>query len=177
MDCIDSINIQLKNKFKLKDLGDLKFFLGIELSKSKIGIFICQCHYVLSLHEDCGMLACKPFVVHMLPNLHLHNNSGTPIADPATYRHLIGRLLYLTISRPDISYTVHKLSLFVSKPFTEHMAAANILLRYLKHTVGQGILFKSASDCNIHAYVDADWGSCMDTRRSTIGFCIFLGNL
>jgi len=56
------------------------------------------------------------------------------------------------------------------------MAAANILLRYLKHTPGQGILFKSASDCNVHAYVDADWGSCMDTRRSTTGFCIFLGN-
>jgi len=176
IDCIDVVNIQLKNKFKLKDLGDLKFFLDIELSKSKTGIFMCQRHYVLSLLEDCGMLACKPSVIPMLPNLHLHNNFGTPIADPAIYRRLIGRLLYLTISRPDICYIVHKLSQFVSKPYTEHMADVNLLLRYLKHTPGQGILFKSTSDCNVHAYVDADWGSYMDTHRSTTGFCIFLGN-
>ena len=137
---------------------------------------MCQRHYVLSLLEYCGMLACKPFAIPMLPNLHLHNNYGTPIADPAIYRRLIGRLLYLTISRPDICYIVHKLSQFVSKPYTEHMADVNLLLRYLKHTPGQGILFKSTSDCNVHAYVDADWGSYMDTHRSTTGFCIFLGN-
>jgi len=97
---------------------------------------MCQRHYVLSLLEYCGMLACKPFAIPMLPNLHLHNNYGTPIADPAIYRRLIGRLLYLTISRPYICYIVHKLSQFVSKPCTEHMAVANLLLRYLKHTPG-----------------------------------------
>nr|KYP31168.1 Retrovirus-related Pol polyprotein from transposon TNT 1-94 [Cajanus cajan] len=122
------------------------------------------------------MLACKPSAVPMESNLKLHTNSGSPLADPGSYRRLVGRLLYLTISRPDICYTVHKLSQFVANPHSEHMNAAHMLLRYLKHTVGQGILFKATFDTKLHAYVDADWGSCLDSRRSTTGFCIFLGN-
>ena len=64
----------------------------------------------------------------------------------------------------------------ISNPYTNHMHAANMLLRYLKHTIGQGILFRANSDTKLHAYVDADWGSCPESRRSTTGFCIFLGN-
>nr|KYP64543.1 hypothetical protein KK1_019143 [Cajanus cajan] len=124
----------LHQHFKLKDLGDLKFLLGLELSKSKSGIFMC------------------------------------------VYRRLIGRLLYLTISRPDISYTSHKLGQFIFDPHSGHMDAAHMLLRYLKHTVGRGILFKTNSDTKLHAYLDADWGSYIDSRRSTTGFCVFLGN-
>ena len=173
---INSAKIMLQQYFKLKDLGDLKFFLGLELSRSQVGIFMCQRHYTMSILEDTGMLACKPSTVHMEADLKLNAESGSQLPDPETYRRLIGRLLYLTISRPDICYTVHKLSQFVSDPRSGHMNAANILLRYLKHTAGQGILFKAKLDTSIHAYVDADWGSCIDSRKSTIGYCIFLGN-
>jgi len=83
MDCMHFVYHHLQNTFKLKDLNDLKLFLGIELSKSKNGIFMCQCLNILSLVEDCGMLACKSFIVHMLPNLHLHNTSNTPIDNPS----------------------------------------------------------------------------------------------
>jgi len=85
-------------------------------------------------------------------------------------------LLYLTISRLDICYCVHKLSQFVSNPYTNHMHAANMLLWYLKHTVGQGTLFRANSDTKLHAYVDADWESCPEIRISTTSFYIFLGN-
>nr|KYP41264.1 Copia protein [Cajanus cajan] len=166
----------LQQHFKLKDLGDLKFFLGLELSKSQEGIYLCQRHYALAILEDSGMLACKPSAIPMEANLKLHAESGTKLQDPSIYRRLIGRLLYLTISRPDICYAVHKLSQFVSNPHTDHMNAATLLLRYLKHTAGQGILFKANSDTRLHAYVDADWGTCSDSRRSTTGFCVFLGN-
>nr|KYP66808.1 Retrovirus-related Pol polyprotein from transposon TNT 1-94 [Cajanus cajan] len=171
---IEFAKIMLHHHFKLKDLGDLKFFLGLELSKSQAGIFMCQRHYTMSILEDCGMLACKPSAIPMEENLKLHTDSGSPLADPGSYRRLVERLLYLTISRPDIYYIVHKLSQFVANPHFEHMNAAHMLLRYLKHTTGQGILFKATSDTKLHAYVEADWGSCLDSRRSTTGFLYFL---
>jgi len=122
------------------------------------------------------MLACKPSSIPMETNNKLTANSGTKLVHPGSYRRLIDRLLYLTISKPDICYCVHKLSQFVSNPYTNHMHAANIFLQYLKHIAGQGILFRANSDAKLHAYVDADWGSCPKSRRSTTGFCIFLGN-
>ncbi|XP_020219731.1 uncharacterized protein LOC109802735 [Cajanus cajan] len=112
----------------------------------------------------------------MEASLKLHVESGTKLSNPGVYRRLIGRLLYLTISRPDISYTSHKLGQFIFDPHSGHMDAAHMLLRYLKHTVGRGILFKTNSDTKLHAYLDADWGSYIDSRRSTTGFCVFLGN-
>ncbi|XP_029127784.1 uncharacterized protein LOC114916044 [Cajanus cajan] len=173
---ITSVKDMLHQYFKLKDLGDLKFFLSLELSKSKSRIFMCQRHYTFSILEDCGMLACKPSIVPMEASLKLHAESSVKLSDPGVYRRLIGRLLYLTISRPDISYTIHKLSQFVSDPHSGHMDAAHMLLRYLKHTTSQGILFKANSDTKIHVYVDADWGSYVDSRRSTTGYCVFFGN-
>nr|KYP48208.1 hypothetical protein KK1_030092 [Cajanus cajan] len=112
----------------------------------------------------------------MEANLKLHTKSRTKLLDPGIYRRLIGRLLYLTISRSDICYTIHKLSQFVYNPHLDHMNALNVLLIYLKHTAGQGVLFEANSDTRLHAYVDANWGSCIDSRRSTTSFCIFLGN-
>nr|KYP57115.1 Retrovirus-related Pol polyprotein from transposon TNT 1-94 [Cajanus cajan] len=122
------------------------------------------------------MLACKPSVVPMEANLKLHTESGTKLPNLGIYKRLIGRLLYLTISRLDICYVVHKLSQFVSNPLSDHMNVVNVLLRYLKNTAGQGFLFKANSNTRLHAYVGADWGSYIDSRRSTTGFCIFLGN-
>jgi len=173
---INFAKFMLQHYFKLKYLGDLKFFLGLELPRSQVGIFMCQRHYTMSILEDTRMLACKPSTVPMEADLKLNAESGSQLADPGTYRRLIGRLLYLTISRPDICYTVHKLSQFVFDPRSGHINAANILLRYLKHTAGQGILFKATLDTSLHAYVDADWGSCIDSRKSTTGYCICLGN-
>ena len=137
---------------------------------------MCQRHYTLSILEDCGMLACKPSSIPMEAHNKLTANSGTKLVDPGSYRRLVGRLLYLTISRLDICYYVHKLSQFVSNPCTNHMHAANMLLWYLKNTASQGILFRANSDTKLHAYVDADWGSCPESKRSTTEFCIFLEN-
>lgn len=113
----------------------------------------------------------------MTPHLKLSAISGTPLsADNASYyRRLIGRLLYLQISRPDICFSVHKLSQFIAKPTTAHLAAAHHLLWYLKGSAGQGILLRKSPSFQLKAFVDADWGSCLDTRRSVTGFCIFLG--
>ncbi|KAL4010514.1 hypothetical protein IC575_030011 [Cucumis melo] len=112
----------------------------------------------------------------MVPSLRLSTTSGIALddEDASSYIRLIGRLLYLQISRPNISYCVHKLSQFLAKPHTEHIIAAHHLLRYLKGTSGQGIMLWASKEFNIKVFVDSDWGCCLDTRKSITGFCIFL---
>lgn len=92
-----------------------------------------------------------------------------------SYRELIGRLLYLTITRPDITFAVHRLSQFLSAPTDVHLHAAHHVLRYLKSNPGQGLFYPADSDLCLNAFTDADWATCLDTRRSVTGFCIYLG--
>lgn len=173
---LSSLQTYLHTKFKLKDLGRLKYFLGIEIARAPTGIVLSQRQYTLQLLEDTGYLACKPTPVPMDPKIRLSASTGEPLADAASYRRLIGRLLYLTLSRPDITYAVHKLSQFMARPRTPHLQAAHHLLRYLKNSPGQGLFLPASSQLQLKAFSDADWGACPDTRRSTTGFCIFLGN-
>ena len=112
----------------------------------------------------------------MDPNLKLSLSDGEPLEDITKYRRLIGRLSYLTLSRPDIAFTVNKLSQFVSKPHTSHLNAVHHLLKYLKTAPGQGLFFPAKTSLTLTAYADADWGNCIDTRKSTSGYCVFLGD-
>lgn len=96
--------------------------------------------------------------------------------DTTTYRRIIGRLLYLQISRPDICCAVHKLSQFLQAPTSAHLIATHHLLKYIKGTSCQGVMLKPTTSFQLRAFVDADWATCLNTRRSVPGFCIFLGN-
>ena len=173
---ITNVQLSLQNLFKLKVLGNLKYFLGLEIASSKEGICLSQRNYTLSLLEDTGFADSKPASLPMDPNLKLNTVDGEPLPDDGQYRRMIGRLLYLTISRPDIAFAVNKLSQYMSAPRSPHLDALHHLLRYLKTSPGQGLLFSASSPLSLKAYADADWGSCLDTRRSTTGHCVFLGD-
>ena len=108
----------------------------------------------------------------MDPTTKLNASNKDILYDATPYKRLIGRLLYLTISRLDITFSIHKQSQFMAKPTINHMNATNHLIKYLKGSPGKGIMLPKVQDFSINAFVDADWGSCLDTRRSVTGFCV-----
>ena len=111
----------------------------------------------------------------MDPNLKLSQDDGDLIEDPTSYRRLIGKLLYLTITSPDLSYYVNCLSQFLAAPRKPHLQAVFRILQYIKRTPSQVLFFSSNSKVQLKAFADSDWASCLDTRRSIYGFCVFLG--
>ena len=109
-------------------------------------------------------------------DLKLRPKDGTPLADPTQYRHIVGSLVYLTITRPDIAHVVHMLSQFVSTPTSVHYGHLLRVLRYLRGTRSRCLLYASDSPLQLHAYSDATWASDPIDRCSTTGYCILLGS-
>ena len=165
----------LNSCFHIKDLGPLKYFLGIEVARSPQGLFLCQRKYTLEIIEECGLLGSKPVDFPMEANHKLALANSTLLENPTRYRRLVGRLIYLTITRPELCYAVHILSQFMQAPKEAHMEAARRVLRYLKGTPGQGLLLKADSDLQVYAFCDSDWGACPLTRRSLTGYFVTIG--
>ena len=120
---------------------------------------------------DIGGLRPTKFLVEY--NIALTQRDGELLTDPSQYRRLVGRLIYLTITRPDLVYAVHILSQFMDKPRIPYLEAAHKVLRYLKQTPGQGLLLPSKGTLQLRAFCDADWARCKDTRRSITFFFFF----
>ncbi|KAK6158833.1 hypothetical protein DH2020_006147 [Rehmannia glutinosa] len=144
----------LHKVFALKDLGDLHYFLGIEVSYTSDGMLLSQ--------EKC---ICE-----------LLEKAGQPMMDGQLYRRIVGGLQYATITRPGIAFSVNKVSQYMQNPLDTHWKAIKRILRYLVDTIDQGVLFSAKSPLTLKAFSDVDWGSDIDDRKSTTGYCVFLGD-
>lgn len=171
---ISSLKSFLHTQFHTKDLGMLKYFLGVEVTRSKTGIFLSQRKYVLDLLTETGKLGSKPCSAPMTPNMRL-TGDGELMEDPKKFRRLVGKLNYLTVTRPDIAYSISVVSQFMSSPTVHHWAALEQILCYLKGAPRRGILYANHGHIRIECFSDADWAGSKVDRRSISGYCVFVG--
>lgn len=139
---IKALKEQLQQTFEVKDLGQMRYFLGMEVAKSKEGILISQRKYTLDLLKETGKLGCRPASTPLEPNWKVSVNGTEKEVDKERYQRLVGRLIYLSLTRPDISYATSKVSQYRHSPHGKHLDAIYHILRYLKGTPGKGILLK-----------------------------------
>ncbi|XP_059629524.1 uncharacterized mitochondrial protein AtMg00810-like [Cornus florida] len=167
----------LSREFEMKDLGPLRYFLGIEVSQSNKGIFTSQRKYALDLLQEISMTACQPAETPVEEGLKLCVESNPVPANKGRYQRLVGRLMYLAYMRPDLAYALSIVSQFMHDPGERHMNVVMQILRYLKSNPGKGVLFtKNVGYQNIDTYTDADWAGAIDNRRSTSGYFTFVGD-
>ncbi|KAM1069409.1 hypothetical protein ACFX13_001358 [Malus domestica] len=164
----------LQQRFAIKDLGVLRYFLGIEMATSHKGFFLNQRKYVLDLLKESNMSDAKPVPTPLDIKLKV-SLEGQSLPNISYYQRLVGKLIYLTITRPDITYAVSIVSQFMHSPTMEHFNLVKRILRYLKGSVGRGIIMKKNANTQITGYCDADWAGNSIDRKSTTGFCTFVG--
>ncbi|KAF7833216.1 putative mitochondrial protein [Senna tora] len=165
---IQQVRANLSVRFQMKELGELKHFLGLEVDRSKEGLFLCQQKYARDLLHKFGMLDCKPIATPMEVNAKLCSAEGKNLEDVTMYRQLVGSLIYLTLTRPDITY-VGVVSRFMQSPKKPHLEAVRRILRYVKGTLDYGMFYRKGPSCKLKGYSDADYAGDCDTRRSTTG--------
>ena len=164
----------LARSFEVKDLGHLHYFLGIEVAYSTQGIYLSQRKYALDLLKETRMMDCQPAATPIEQNHKIQADCGKPV-DKMRFQRLVGRLIYLSHTRPDIAYAVSIVSRYMHDPRTGHMNAISRILRYLKGCPGKGILFSNHGHLNVEGFSDADWAGSIDDRKSTSGYCVFVG--
>jgi histone deacetylase 1/2 len=165
----------LQGEFAMTDMGQLHHFLGISVTRSAKGMFLSQRQYTLDILERAGMCACKPCSTPV--DLHSKLSAdGPPVGDATQYRSLAGALQYLTFTRPDIAFAVQHICLYMHDPREPHLAALKRILRYLQGTSTLGLTLRRSLPTELVVYTDADWAGCPDTRRSTSGYAVFLGD-
>ena len=171
---ISSLKSFLQSQFYTKDLGMLRYFLGIEVMRNKHEIFLSQRKYVLDLLSENGKLEVKPCSSPMVLGIHF-TREGKTFENLEKYRRLVGKLNYLTVTRPDIVHSVSGVSEYMSSPTVDHWVAVEQILCYLKGAPGRGILYSNPGHNRLECFTDADWAGYKGDKRSTSEYCVFVG--
>ncbi|GJY75492.1 retrovirus-related pol polyprotein from transposon TNT 1-94 [Tanacetum coccineum] len=164
------------SKFKMSMMGKISFFLGLQIFQNPRGIFINQSKYALESLKKYGFDSCDPVDTPMVEKSKLDEDKGGKAVDPSHYRGMIGTLLYLTASRPDLQFAICMCARYQALPTEKHLNAVKRIFRYLKGTVNRGLWYPKDSSIALTAFADADHAGCQDTRRSTSGSMQFLGD-
>ncbi|RVW36389.1 Retrovirus-related Pol polyprotein from transposon RE1 [Vitis vinifera] len=173
---VERLKKVLATEFKVKDLGQMRYFLGMEVARSRKGISISQRKYVLDLLTETGMLGCKPSDTPIKARNKMESD-GKPV-DRERYQRLVGRLIYLSHTRPNIAFAISVVSQYMHSLKESHLEAVYKILRYLKGSPGRGLFFKKSDSKKVEIYTDVDWAGSANDKRSTTGYCTYVwGNL
>nr|GFC36053.1 retrovirus-related Pol polyprotein from transposon TNT 1-94 [Tanacetum cinerariifolium] len=163
------------SKFKMSMMEKISFFLGLQISQNPRGIFINQSKYALESLKKYGFESCDPVDTPMVEKSKLDEDREGKAVDPSHYRGMIGTLLYLTASRPDLQFAICMCARYQARPTEKHVHAVKRIFRYIRGTVNRGLWYPKDSSVALTAFADADHARCQDTRRSTSGSVQFLG--
>ncbi|CAN0920234.1 Retrovirus-related Pol polyprotein from transposon TNT 1-94 [Linum grandiflorum] len=172
---IEEFKRAMMSEFEMTDLGLMKYFLGIQVKQKPGDIFISQEKYTEDMMKRFHMATCKPIATPMALNEKLQQDDGVKKVDGKIYRSLVGSLIYLTHTRPDICHSVSLISRFMNEPSKLHFAAAKRILRYLQGTKQMGLRYKKEEGSKLTGYTDSDWAGSLDDRKSTSGYIFCLG--
>lgn len=173
---LQSLTGRLHSEFAMTDLGTLSYFPGISFMSSSDGLHLSQRAYARDLLQHAGMAECHSTLTPVDTRAKLSATAGAPISDPSEYRSLVGALQYLTLTHPYLAYAVQQACLYMHDPRELHLALIKCILRYVKGTINLGLHISPSSTLTLSPYSDADCAGCPDTRRSTFGYCVYLGD-
>jgi hypothetical protein len=166
----------MESEFQMSMMGELTFFLGIQVKQTKQDSFVHQAKYTKDLKKKFSMVELKPVSTPVSSAASLGSDEDGEAVDQREYRSMIGSLLYLTVTRPDIQFTVGPCTRFQASPRSPHRMAVQRIFRYLKHTPEFGIWHSASSSLYLVGFSDADFAGCGIDRKSTSGTCHFLGS-
>ncbi|XP_047335457.1 uncharacterized mitochondrial protein AtMg00810-like [Impatiens glandulifera] len=175
-DGIESLKSELAHSFAMKDLGMLQYFLGIKVAYSPKGYLLSQFKYIVDLFEHVRLTDNRIVDTPLETNARYSSSDGTPLEDSGIYRTIVSNLVYFTVTCLDIAHAVHVVSQFITSPITVHWVVVLCILMYLRGTQFHSLMFPSTSSLELRAYSDVDWAGDPTNRKSTTGYCIFLGD-
>ncbi|CAM8902479.1 unnamed protein product [Rhodiola kirilowii] len=173
VDLCKDFNDSMKREFEMTDLGTMKYFLGVEVTQNSKGIHLNQKKYAKEVLERFQMWNCNAAKNPIVPGTRLSKNAESVEIDATSYKQLVGSLMYITVTRPDIMYCVSLISRFMARPLEEHMQVAKRILRYLRGTTELGLMYKRGEGVELKAFTDSDYAGDIDDRKSTSGYVFF----
>ena len=175
-DMSQKFSLVMQKEFEISMLGELTYFLGLQVQKNKDGVFLSQTKYLKQILKKYGMEDSKPVCTPMVTGCSLSANDESTAVHKPTYRPMIGSLLYLTGTRPNIMHAVGIVGRFQANPKEIHLQVVKRIFKYLQGTQNYGLWYLRDTYLTLHAYTDADWAGSMDVRKSTSGGAFFMGS-
>eukprot|EP00253_Pinus_taeda_P003957 PITA_03957 len=171
-----SFSLVMQKEFEMSLLGELTYFLGLQIQQNEGRIFLSQTKYLKQILKKYGMEDAKLVCTPMVTGCSLSANDESAVVHQPTYRSMIGSLLYLTGTRPDIMHAVGIVGRFQENTKETHLQAVKRIFKYLQGTQNYGLSYPRDTDLKLHAYTDADWVGSVDDRKSTSGGAFFMGS-
>jgi hypothetical protein len=161
----------MSKEFKMSMMGELQFFLGLQIKQAKEGTFVHQAKYMKDILKKFKMGDSKPLSTPMSTTTVLDADEDRELVDQKEYWSMIDSLLYLTVTRPNIQFSVCLCARFQASPMTSHRLAINRIFRYLRYTPDLGLWYSASSSLSLLGFSDADFARCRVDRKSTLGTC------